>query len=718
MNRKKVFMGVIGLAVAFLVSVLAANNVSPGLSQQSAEDLYQAALLKKEAEGDLNGAIKLFQGIIVKFPDRRDIAAKAQLQIGVCHEKLGTKEAEKAFQKVIDNYPEQSEAVKEAKEKLSLLLKAQALVKTGDSEFKLRQVWTGPLVDTCGAVSLDGRYLSFVDWETGDLAIRELATGTNRRLTDKGSWIQSQEFALFSKWSRDGKYILYQWVNEKLFYDLRIVSIDIPKPRILYSNFDDYVHPFDWSPDGKNVLVGISSKETPWRIGLLSIEDGSFRILKSGDKDFTAGSPPVFTFSPDGKYIAFSFPQDEDTRNRDIYLMSVDNKEETSLIIHPMNDSLLGWTPDGKWILFASDRTGSTDAWIVRVDKGKAVHAPEIVKKDLGQVEPLGFALDGSFYYGVSNQMKDIYSMDIDPGSGKILSPPKKATLRYEGSNQSPAYSEDGKYLAYISTRGYGPLRRNVLCIHDVQTGEERELNPEQITFNYPRWSPDGRFISVEGYAKDRRESIYKVDVQTGAVDPIVQAEPGIVIYSHRWSKDGKSIFYTRSAPDDKRVNRYRSSQIFIRDIASGQEKILSGSPSDAKDIDISPDGRWLVLLNRDDQRELRVIPTSGGDPRALYSFENRLNVIISPAWIAGGKYILFYQLRPDSMGADTTCELMRISAEGGEPQRLGLEMKDFRHFSVHPDGQNIVFHSTGSEIKWGAIWVMENFLPADKAKK
>ena len=47
MNKKKAFMGVVGLALAFLVSALAAGNATPRLLQQSAEDLYQAALFKK-----------------------------------------------------------------------------------------------------------------------------------------------------------------------------------------------------------------------------------------------------------------------------------------------------------------------------------------------------------------------------------------------------------------------------------------------------------------------------------------------------------------------------------------------------------------------------------------------------------------------------------------------------------------------------------------------
>ena len=129
MNRKKVFFWVLTILASLLITTFATVHARPDFSQQSAEDLYQSALMKKEAEGDLKGAIRLFQDILTKFPGKRDIAAKAQLQIGICLEKLGTKEAEKAFQKVIDNYPEQSDAVREAKEKLSLLLKSEPSLK-------------------------------------------------------------------------------------------------------------------------------------------------------------------------------------------------------------------------------------------------------------------------------------------------------------------------------------------------------------------------------------------------------------------------------------------------------------------------------------------------------------------------------------------------------------------------------------------------------------
>ena len=93
-----------------------------GASQQSAEQLYKSGLYTEEVGGDLQKAIGIYQDLLKRFPENREIAAKAQLHIGLCFEKLGTQEAEKAFQRVVDGYPEQAAVVLTAKEKLAALL--------------------------------------------------------------------------------------------------------------------------------------------------------------------------------------------------------------------------------------------------------------------------------------------------------------------------------------------------------------------------------------------------------------------------------------------------------------------------------------------------------------------------------------------------------------------------------------------------------------------
>ena len=257
MNKVKVsksFMGVLLLAIS-LGLVLAASV------QQSAEEMYEAALFKMDADGDIEGAIKIFREIVERFPSNTEIAAKAQLQIGICYEKMGQKsirQAQEAFQKVLDNFPGQTEAVKLAKQKLSLIVQAKSVMPKADTGLKLHKIQSDRMVDEYASISPDGNYISFVDWRTGDLAVFDVEKGDRRRLTDKGTWKESYAMALNSRWSPDGKKIVYAWIG-KDSRDLRIVGLSDPNPRVLvrspYADKEAYKETDcrDWSPDGTQI---------------------------------------------------------------------------------------------------------------------------------------------------------------------------------------------------------------------------------------------------------------------------------------------------------------------------------------------------------------------------------------------------------------------------------------------------------------------------------
>src|SRR5690606_7654497 len=87
-----------------------------------------------------------------------------------------------------------------------------------------RLVWTGPQVNTLGAPSPDGKWLSFADPATGELAVRELRTGEIRFVTRK-SEAEKGQFAYFSVIGPDSRQIAYAWFNEQSFYELRLTTI-------------------------------------------------------------------------------------------------------------------------------------------------------------------------------------------------------------------------------------------------------------------------------------------------------------------------------------------------------------------------------------------------------------------------------------------------------------------------------------------------------------
>ena len=706
---------------SILIAVLMVLSLSFGsLAPQNGYDLFQKALAKERAEGNLEEAIVLYKKVVEEASDD-SLAAKAQLRIGICYEKLGQKKSElaqQAFQKVIDNYPTQTETVKVAKEKLVVLIKAKSVEKKGDKEFEIRPVWPEPKWDIEGAPSPDGKYLSYVDWDTGDLAYREIATGKTHRLTDKGREEGSQECAYRSSWSPDSKQIAYCWENDQEGYvDLRVIGIDNKKFRILHRvGYDDsWVEPGDWTPDGKHILVRLLEK--PFKFGLVSATDGSLRIIKKIDILKPYNYPKEGLFSLDGQYIAYDSQQNADTPNHDIFLFSVDGTVDVPLAPHPSHDFLLGWVPSGKGIIFASDRTGNVDLWFIHVEGGKQKGDPTLLRRNIGTIKPLGLTQDGSFYFSTGKGAVpfDIYTANIDSGTGEVMSSPKKLALPYEGNNKSPVWSPDGKQLAYISRRG--PLNRQTLCIYSLETRKIRVIPYEQQVA-LPRWSPDGRFIFV--YVSG--EGIWKVDIQTKNFSLLIEPEKGLPAISPNLSPDKNSLFYVQFDRDKKVTH------VISRDFKIGEERELYSTPFYEHNMVLSPDGQLLALMcsenpyeNKKKKHKLKIIPVDGREAKEAYSF---MQVggwgLVDIAWSPDGRYIFFEKISSKARDVGPhDWELWRVPVQGGTAENLGLVMGILTKFSIHPDGQHIAISSSTLGIAPAPeVWVMENFLPKAKTKK
>jgi len=720
------------LFFTFLISTMGLLFVFNSLSfQQTAGELFEKAIYFEEAKGDLQKAIDLYQIILDQFPENRQIAAQTQLHLGLCYEKLGLKEAQKAYQKVIDKYPEQAEAVKIAKEKLSMLLKAQTVIRKGGIEFALRKI--GPGIEKgMGAISPDGRYLTYVDWNTGDLAVQEMSTGKKRHLTDKGSWFKSGAMAFCSRWSPDGKRIAYDWWDwgkKPNFVGIRIVSFDGKESQTLYQVKNpekEVTITHGWSFDGKSILMLLAKLDQASEVVLVSVADGSARTIKTLDLKRVRYNQMInMLFSPDGRYIVYDCPAEDGSPNSDLYFLSVDGRHETTLVNHPANDILLGWTPDGKNLLFASNRRGTADAWLLRLEDGKPKETPELLMEGIGEIEPLGFTKDDSFYYFSSKSTQNVYVAKIDAETGNITSLPKAPIQHFGRVTHSPAYSADGKHLAYISVRSsVGPKSstQSVLCIRSLDTGKDREHYPDLPDFWGLKWSPDSRYIlSIAVDARDRfaHSMLCLIDTKTGDVTPIVKCKDNRLnqwFQSHEWSADGKSVFYVRNDKPNKLC------QLLVHDLESGIVKDIYRAPTWAErfTISLSPDGKWLALINykglEKKERSLKIIPATGGELRVLHTFEQESNWPVFTAWTPDGKSILFSKKAEKEN--DIKTDLWRIPVEGGEPLRLGLTMARFNLLSMHPNGQSIVFSSFGPTLKEPELWVMENLIPKGKNKE
>ena len=702
-NTKKILFTFFVSAISLL---LISNTVS---SQQTAGELFEKALYLEEAKGDLQKAIDLYQKILKQFPENREVAAKAQLHIGICYEKLGLKEAEKAFQKVISDFPEQKEVVKLAREKLSLLPAVQAELKKDSGEFRIQKVWDAAINTPFISPSPDGRYLSYSgEQDYFSLGVRDLVKGENRLLTHNKSWFDA-EYCYYSVFSPDSSQIAYACQVKDRLIQLRTINIDGTSTRILRDGKDglDQV-PFGWTSDGKQILTVFFGRDNIFGIAFISTVDGSV-------KDEKALSLKVewrvkMSLSPDGKYIVGSYLPRQDSANMDIFLLSTEGGRVVTLVEHPADDVLIGWSPDGRQVLFTSDRTGSIGIWIVHISDGKAMGTPEFVRGNMGNIQPLGMTRDGKLYYGISTGLSDVFVASIDPATGKVLASPAKAFRKYETFNSTPDWSPDGQFLVCRSSRGKTANEPPVLLIRSMQTNEVRELIPKtpggRLMSYYLRWSPDGSsFIGIGKDEKGEVGALLSVDTRTGEAKVVARVDSGVDgkgnIIAPDWSADGKYIYFVRIGNQFRRICKLEletglEKEIYRFPIASGPFWLAS-----------SPDGRQMAV---NAEGKIRILSLEGARSRELTEADSGTVL----AWMPDGKNILYAKEFEGSQGA---VELWCVPAAGGEPQKAGLSMSHLSILRVSPDGKHIAFTASEQPAK-SEVWVMENFLPKEKSKK
>ncbi|MCU0251965.1 MAG: hypothetical protein MUE61_17345, partial [Vicinamibacterales bacterium] len=286
---------------ALLVFVLLAAAGSWRLTTSAqgvteAERQLQKAILLETVDGNLQAAIDQYKKIVAEKGSSRVVAAKALLRLAGCYEKLGQAEAEKTYRQLIADYADQTAEVALARQKLAALTRALAT----ESGIVARQVWSGPDVDFSGRPSPDGRHLSY-SHPTGNLAIRELATGEMRQLTKDASLWTAEGGALVSLFSPDGRQVVYEWGQWDTL--LRLSSVDGSHTRVLLpAKRDWWPEPCDWSSDGRSILIHLypAGGQEPSQIAVIAVADGSLRVVKRLDPGQRSWN---MWFSPDGQYI-------------------------------------------------------------------------------------------------------------------------------------------------------------------------------------------------------------------------------------------------------------------------------------------------------------------------------------------------------------------------------------------------------------------------------
>ncbi len=660
----------------------------------------QRAMRKETLEGDLKGAIALYEKAVTEAKSDRATAAKALIRLAECYQKLGKAESRKIYERVLREYADQKEAVSMARAHLGR--NKSPVEAKGD-----RPVWTGPEVDIFGRISPDGRYLTYVDWfETGNLMVHDMVTGTDHSLTKKKSWDDVPGQASWSSISRNGKQVVYEWWdnsprrNTLLLADFHGSSISEPR-RLLGSDEIRSVRPFDWSPDGKWIAVHVERTDRVSQIGLVALQDGSLRVLRSVDWR----GPANMCFSSDSKFLIYDLPQSDATSNRDVFALAIDGSRGSSLVVNIADDRLAGISSDGQ-LLFASDRTGSKALWAQPFADGKTHGSPVNVKADFGSPWIQGMTGAGALYVTKGVSDSDVHFAPVDLTVGKLLADP--VGVQRFPSRGRPDWSADGEFLAYVdcSAFGGGPC---AISIRNMETGHVRELRPALHYLGFPRWSPDGRSFVTNGTDLKGRRGVYLIDVDSGRTTLVIEGLNQGTGQVAGWSADGKKIFHSQAR------------KLVELDLATKNEREVLSVPIGCKNMTVSPNNRLAACISK--ESVLFVVPTTGGDARELFRARAPESLVgnIVLSWTLNGTALIVTKRStagPEHLGGPRELWLVPVSGSGA--RKLEIDASSWNILNpigvrFSPDGRQVAFMAGDSGME---VWALEGFLPTKRANR
>ncbi|MBP7340193.1 S9 family peptidase [Niveispirillum sp.] len=344
------------------------------------------------------------------------------------------------------------------------------------------------------------------------------------------------------------------------------------------------------SPDGKSAVVTVSvfDLKTDKRaadLWLFPVDGGPARQLTT---DPAAESDAVW--SPDGKYIAFIARRDDDKAPQ-LYILPVGGGEAKRVTAVPTGVRTPKWLPDGRGLVFMTRVWTDLSTWDDQAKRLKEQEESKMTAK-VWDKAPIAY-----FDRYLDDRENHLYATDIDGAAPRAITLGSGVSVQYNEGSAPFDISPDDKEIAFpVNVDKVGNRPNTDLFTIAVTGGQATNLTPDNTTGpdSNPAYSPDGKYLAyakrtIYGFYGENAKLIVR-ERATGAARDITEGFDRSA-GAYAWTSDSSALY---GAVDDASVQRV------YRYDPKGKEKprrVTDGSTGDVTDVEVA--GKSLVGLRQ-----------------------------------------------------------------------------------------------------------------------
>jgi len=545
-------------------------------------------------------------------------------------------------------------------------------------------------------VTADGRRILVSYNENGQMAFVDLETGAVDWLTEADgpfdpTWVES---ALLSP---DGDQIAYTEFDIRTDgYPLVLEGVAGDGRRTLSLDPSCYHVPVDWTADGSHLLT-VCHTDGAERLVEFDVGTGEGRQLRSFGLGVRLRG---VAYTPDGEWVTYR-PEGMDDR---IHLLSRDLDLDVPLDESTAGASIVGWSPDGRWVAFESTREGSPALFRQPFEENRLTGEPTRVQGDRWEVENVGFDARGRLFYSLESRRYGLRTIAL----GETRNPEADhAADRPMDQLRRPRYAPNGQSLFY--------LNRGLFVVESLTTGVRREFRRPVRAWEVHgvRWSPDSRSLFVPTRDRRGRNIFYRYDLATSRVDTLRVWNGSENVWGMDVTPDGRGLVFAVRSESPSGAETHR---IDYLDVESGDERVIMEASERMNELAISPGGDSIAALV---EGRLLMIPMAGGDTRVLLE-DPRIDYPTKVAWQPSGQSLLLTPAggSPDAPVDGAGRRVVTVDRRTGAVTDLiagGEESAEVHGWmTVHPNGREVTF--VVRDPGRTEIWVLEDVFPPSAA--